>query len=198
MSKKVIKLTEEELGKVIKQSVNEALQEIKGRTLARVSNSAINSMDNIQRGVNRTFYGTKAGIKMIDHFKNVDKADNLIPKATQSFLSPYKSTRFLFWAYRREGNPINLIFKVDNIKKLIDNVAILSGEVIFGREQLPGDIIVDFKLQNDGTYKRFVSYKYKGNKYKYTLEPNTNTKPIWDDLVNELEECLTARDKRGL
>ena len=28
------------------------------------------------------------------------------------------------------------------------------------------------------------------------LEPNT--KPIWDDLVNELEECLIARDKRGL
>lgn len=189
MAKKVIKLTEEELDNAIKQSVNEALQEIKGRTLARMSNSAINSTGNIQRGVNRTFYGAKAGIK------NVDKDDNLIPKATQSFLSQYKSTKFLFWTYRRVGNPINVIFKVDNIKKLIDNVAILSGEVIFGREQLSGDIVIDFKLQNDGTYKRFVSYKYKGNKYKYTLEPNTNTKPIWDDLVNELEECLTARDK---
>lgn len=198
MGKKIIRLTESELHEVIKDAVNEAMQEIKGKTLAKVSNSAINSINNIQNKVDRVLYGTNKGLKMVDQNRNVEKADKLMPNAIQSFLRPYKSTKFLFWAYRREGNPIHLIFTVDNIKKLLDNTVILSGEVIFGREQLPGDIIIDFRLTKEGQYKSIVSYKYKGNGYKYLLEPNVNTKELWDDLVNELEEALTARLKRGL
>lgn len=89
MAKNEITLTESGLKVIIKEAIDKALQEIKGRTLAKVSNSAINSVDNIERGINRTFYGTRRGIKMIDHNDNIRKADNLNPRAIQSFLSPY-------------------------------------------------------------------------------------------------------------
>lgn len=81
---------------------------------------------------------------------------------------------------------------------IIDNIAILSGEVIFGNEKLSGDIMVEFKLNENNAYTKIVSYKYKGNQYKYILEPNIDTKSLWDDFVNELENCLIARMKRGL
>lgn len=198
MAKKVIRLTESELYELIVKATNQILVEIDGKTLSRVSNSAINSMNNIQNGVNRTFYGTQRGLKMIDHNKNIEKADVLTPQAIQSFLTPYKSVNFMFWAYRRVGNPVHFLFRVEDIKKLIDNVAILSGEVVLGMEKLPGDVVVEFRLDNDNSYTRTVFYKYKGNKYKYILEPNINTKPLWDNLVDELENCLRAKMKRGL
>ena len=126
------------------------------------------------------------------------KVDDLDFKAIQSLLAPYKSTNFLFWTYRAVGNPIQLSFKIEDIKKLVGNVVVLSGKVILGTEQQSSDIIVKFKLNNNNSYTRMVTFKYKGNRYKYILEPNIQTKALWDDLVNEIECCLIARLKREL
>lgn len=194
MKKKVIKLTEEELHNIIRDCLNE----IGGKTLATIDNSAINSMNNIQNGVDRTFFGTNKGLKMVDHNANIIRADNLKKEGEKSFLTPYLNKPFLFWAYRRGGNPIHLVFKVENIKKSIDSEAILGGEVVFGAEQLPGDIVINFKLGKDMEYSNIVSYKYKGNSYKYFLEPNIKTKPLWDELVNGLKNELLNRIERGL
>ena len=190
----IITLTENDLKKIVKQCINE----IGGRTLASVDNSAINSVNNIQNHVDRTFYGTKRGLKMVDHNDNIIKADALKPKAIQSFLNPYKNYRFLFWAYKREGNPIHLIFQVENIKKALDSEVILSGNVVFGREQLPGDIIINFVPVENGQYNTKVSYKYKGNRYKYLLQPNVNTEPKWNELIKGLQDFLRAKLERGL
>ena len=194
MSKRVVTLTEEALKKMIKQCLNE----IGGKTLAAIDDSAEQSVNNIQNKVDRTFYGTNRGLKVVDHNDNVVKADTLKPQAIQSFLSPYKNYRFLFWAYRRTGNPIHLIFQVENILKALGSEVILSGDVVFGREQLPGDIVVNFVPTNDGKYNTKVSYKYKGNSYKYLLKPNVNTEPKWNELMNGLQDYLQAKLERGL
>ena len=135
---------------------------------------------------------------MVDHDDNVRKADALKPNAIQSFLSPYKNCRFLFWAYRREGNPVHLIFQVEGIKKALDSEVILSGSVVFGRELLPGDIVIDFEPIGNGQYNAKVSYKYKGNRYKYSLKPNVRTEPKWNELTKGLQDFLQARFERGL
>ena len=194
MNKRIISLTENDLKEMIKRCLNE----IGGKTLASIDNSAIKSVNNIQNHVDRTFYGTRAGLKIVDHNDNVIKADTLKPKAIQSFLNPYKNYQFLFWAYRREGNPVHLMFQVENIKKALDSEVILSGNVVFGREQLPGDIIINFFPVGNSQYDSKVSYKYKGNSYKYLLRPNVNTEPKWNELVNGLQDFLQAKMERGL
>lgn len=133
------------------------------------------------------------------------KTESQTPKTTldaknniQSFLSPYKSSRFIFFAFRKEGNVVHLLFEVDDVRKLLDNVAILSGNVVFANTQLPGDITIEFKIGNDGNVKSTVYYKFKGKGYKYVLMPDNRTASKWNELVHGLQDSLTAGDERVL
>lgn len=187
MKRTIVKLSEQELNTIIAECVNKALNEIGGKTLSIIPNVAIDAVDNIQKG-NLT---KKINVQKSTSYDNqITKADALYPKAIQSFLQPYKDKKLMFFAYKREGNPVHLIFSIENIKKLIDGIAILSGVVIFGGEQLSGDIIVDFT-------KDKVSYKYIGNNYKYVLEPDQRTLVWWNNLCDGLRESLNNRLKRG-
>ena len=92
----------------------------------------------------------------------------------------------MFFAYKRTGNLVHLLFNVDNIKKNMGGISILSGNVIFGDEQLPGDIQIEFSTDGDENMTYKVFYKYKGNGYKYTLTPDNRTVNKWKELINEL------------
>lgn len=87
----------------------------------------------------------------------------------------------MFFAYRKLGNVVHLLFKVDNIKKLVDGQAVLSGEVTFGNEQLNGDITIDL-------VKNKVCYRHKKDWCKYDLEPDRRTKDEWSTLLDELKK----------
>ena len=63
-------------------------------------------------------------------------------------------------------------------------------ETQFGTEQLPGDIMIDFAQQK-------VYYKYKGNRYKYVLEPDNRTIDKWNQLCKGLKDSLDSRIRRG-
>ena len=91
-----------------------------------------------------------------------------------------------------------MLFEVENVRKLLDNVAILSGNVIFANTQLPGDIVIEFKKGKDENVTNTVYYKYKGNGYKYVLMPDNRTASKWNELVQGLQDSLTTRDERGL
>ena len=65
-------------------------------------------------------------------------------------------------------------------------MSILSGNVIFGNEQLPGDLQIEFGKDKDENMTNKVFYKYKGNSYKYALTPDNRTVNKWNELVNEL------------
>lgn len=103
MAKKVIRLTESELNRIIEKTINEALTEIGGKTLSVIPNVAIDAIDNIQNG---NYSKTINPFKTVSYDSQITKADTLFPKAIQSFLEPYKNIKFMFFAYRREGNPV--------------------------------------------------------------------------------------------
>ena len=187
MAKKIIRLTERELNNVIKKVVNEALQEIGGKTLSIVPNVSIDAVDNIQRGNTDKVINPN---KTVSYDSQIVKANKLYPKAVQSFLAPYIGFTFMFFAYARLGNVVHLLFNVNSIKKLMDGKALLSGNVIFGDEQLPGDLLIDFTSNK-------VFYTYKGNSYKYVLEPDNRTVGKWNELLQGLRDSLNARIKRG-
>ena len=96
----------------------------------------------------------------------------------------------MFFAYRRTGNVIHLIFEIEQIKKLLDGEAILGGIVTFGDTQLNGDIFVD--LINNKVY-----YKHKLDKHKYLLTPDNRTASKWNELLSNMKIALNNRIDRG-
>lgn len=100
------------------------------------------------------------------HCSHITETEDSHPCAPQQpSLQQFKDIRYMFFAYRKLGNVVHLLFKVDNIKKLVDGQAVLSGEVTFGNEQLNGDITIDL-------VKNKVFYKHKKDRCKYDLEPD--------------------------
>ena len=85
---------------------------------------------------------------------------------------------------------MHFIFQLENIKKVLGSEVTLSGNVVLGREQLPGDITVTFVPADDSRYETVVSYRYKGNGLKYALMPNVNTEAKWNELINGLHDFL--------
>ena len=161
-------------------------------------NAATTAIDNIQNGVfNKTISSTFRN-KTVSNDDEINRADGMLPRAFQSFLAPYKDFQFMFFAYRREGNPVHLLFKADSIKKNMDGISILGGEVIFGNEKLPGDIQIQFSKDTEGNLSYKVYYKYKGNSYKYILEPDIRTTNKWNELVQQLSISQLNMNKRGI
>ena len=176
----------DELNQMIENNLMK-INEIDGKTLSCVANVSIDAMNNIQSGQEIKKINKE---KSVTYDSQITKADELYPRAVQSFLNPYKDLQFMFFAYKRLGNVVHLLFSVKNIKKLSDGQAILSGDVVFGNEQLNGDIVVDF-INNK------VFYKHKSNNYKYTLEPDRRTSEQWTFLLDELQKALNSRIDRG-
>ena len=112
--------------------------------------------------------------------------DGMMQGAFQSLLLPYRDFQFMFFAYRREGNPVHLVFTADSIKKNKDGVSVLSGDVIIGKELLPGDIQVQFSKDAEKGLSFEAFYRYKGNGYKFVLEPDIRTSDQWNELVRQL------------
>lgn len=198
MSKKVVRLTESQLNEIIRSAVDIALNEIDGKTLSRVPNAATTAMDNIQKGISHKTIKSTLRNKTVSNDSEIIRANEMMPRAIQSFLAPYKNANFMFFAYKRTGNPVHLLFNVDNIKKNMGGISILSGKVIFGDEQLLGDIQIEFSKDKDENITYKVFYKYKGNRYKYILTPDNRTINKWNELINELVKSQLNMNKRGL
>lgn len=196
--KNVITLSESDFRRILQEAITAALNEIDGKTLSRIPNTTVDAKNNIQSGRYTKTVVTPSKRKVVSYDNQILRADSLYPRAIQSFLAPYKSFRFMFFAFRREGNVVHLLFEVENVRKLLDNVAILSGNVIFANTQLPGDIVIEFKKGKDENVTNTVYYKYKGNGYKYVLMPDNRTASKWNELVQGLQDSLTTRDERGL
>lgn len=169
-------LTVEELNQLIESNLVK-INEIDIKTLSCNQNVSIEAAQNIQNGnkikeINQN--------RSVADDSQVAKAGELLSRTVQSFLNQYKDIKFMFFTYKRLGNLVHLLFSVENVKKLIDGVAILSGEVSFGNEQLKGNIHIDFP--NNKVY-----YKHKGSNYKYVLEPDVRTLEIWTSLLKGLQ-----------
>jgi hypothetical protein len=192
MTKKVIRLTEEQFYNHIKNIVVEALNEIDGKTHARVPNAVNKAMALNQQGqfttmlngVNHATNNPKS--TTIDHDKVISKVSQTLELANQSLIAPYKDTTYVFYAMNRMGVYVFLTFKLEDIKKLMNGIGILSGEVVFDGTQLSGDVTVDFNRNQ-------VFYKEKGSRYQYSLIIDNRTKPQWDELLKQLRMSLNNR-----
>lgn len=192
MTKKVIRLTEEQFYNHIKNIVAETLNEIDGKTHARVPNAVNKAMALNQQGqfttmlngVNHATNNPKSTI--IDHDKVISKVSQTLELANQSLIAPYKDTIYVFYAMNRMGAYVFLTFKLEDIKKLMNGIGILSGEVVFDGTQLSGDISIDFNRNQ-------VFYKEKGSRYQYSLIIDNRTKPQWDELLKQLRMSLNNR-----
>lgn len=185
MAKKIIRLTESELIEHIRNVVNEAMNEMDGKTHARVSNAVKRAKELNQQNVFMTPVKNRPNNPII-HDDVTVRGKETEQRANKALLTPFTNTTFLFYATTRLGRTTFLTFKVQDIKKLMMGVATLSGEVMYDGDMLIGDIHIDF---NNGR----VFYKEKKSRYTYTLEPDNRTKKQWDALLEQLKMSLDNR-----
>ena len=168
MTKKVIRLTESELIEHIRNVVKEAMNEMDGKTHARVSNAVKRAKELNQQNIFTTPVKNRPNDPIV-HDDVIARGKDTEQKANQALLSPFANTTFLFYATTRLGRTTFLTFKVQDIKKLMMGVAILSGEIMYDGDMLIGDIHIDYN-------NRRVYYKEKKSRYSYSLEPDNRTK----------------------
>lgn len=185
MAKKIIRLTESELIEHIRNVVNEAMNEMDGKTHARVSNAVKRAKELNQQNIFTTPVQNRPNTPIV-HDNVIAKGRGTEQRANQALLAPFANTTFLFYAITRLGRTTFLTFKVQGIKKLMMGVAILSGEVMYDGDVLLGDIHIDFN-------KGRVFYKEKRSRYTYTLEPDNRTKEQWNVLLEQLKMSLDNR-----
>lgn len=177
MVAKIIKLTESEVIEHIRNVVNEAKNESEGKTSANASN-AIERAKELNRQEDFTSLDNSTG-----HDDVITKCNDTEQKANDELLTSFASITFLFYATTRLGRTAFVTFRVNDIKKLMGTVAILSGEVMFDGDVLKGDISIDF-INNR------VFYKEKRTRYTYTLESDNRTKKQWESLLEQLNVLL--------
>ena len=185
MAKRIVRLTESELIEHIRNVVTEAMNEMDGKTHARVSNAVKRAKELNQQNIVTTLVKNRPNNPIVhDHI--IARGKGREQRANQALISPFVNTTFLFYATTRLGRTTFLTFKVQDIKKLMMGVAILSGEVMYDSDLLIGDIHIDFKSGR-------VFYKEKKSRYTYTLEPDNRTKKQWDALLEQLKMSLDNR-----
>lgn len=178
MGNKTIKLTEEEFYRIVKDSVNEIITEIDGRTYARVHNATIKAQQD-QIGGKPSANPKKTNIDTIIHGISLD------PRAANSLIEPYK-TSYTFHCVNLRGTASLTIFTLEQLYLLKQDKAILKGKIVFNGEQLHGSIIVDMNTKK-------VYYNYKGKKPIYSLTIDPSKKDLWNDLLKQLDLSLESR-----
>ena len=143
MAKKIIRLTESELIEHIRDVVNEAMDEMDGKTHSRVSNAVKRAKELNQQNVFTTAVKNRPNHPIV-HDDVIARGKGTEQRANQALLSPFSNTAFLFYATTRLGRTTFVTFRVQDIKKLMMGIAILSGEVMYDGEMLIGDIHIDF------------------------------------------------------
>lgn len=178
MAKNIIKLTEEEFYKLVKNAVNESIDEIDGRTYARIHNATIKAQQNQVNGHTNS-NPRKTNMDVITQGILLD------PKAADSLITPFKDT-YVFHCTNLRGTASLTVFTLEELYSLSKEKVILKGTVVFNGTQLHGSIIVD--MNNMSVY-----YNYKGQKpsYKLTIDPNNKTQ--WDNLISQLVLSINSR-----
>lgn len=178
MAKKIIRLTEQELRNLIAEATAEVLNEIDGKTHARVHNATIKAQQDLINNIPMSPQG-KPNMDVIARGINLD------PRAADSLISRFK-TKYLFHCQNLRGTAAITIFNLKELYELTPQKAILKGDITFNDEPLYGSIIVDLINNN-------VQYNYKGKSPRYTLTIDPSKRDLWGNLVNELKASVNNR-----
>ena len=183
MSKKVITLTESELLEIIKEVTIKSLNEMDGKTYARIYDATKRAKEDNQQGV----YQRTVGPKTTNNDAIIQRATNMQKSTQQHWLKDFIGKTFMFYGQDRMGLVASVLFTFDEVTKLDINKTILVGTVTFNQTQISGDgIIVNFA---NGTIK----YHERGSRYAYNLEVDNRTAPLWNKLMAQLQMALDNR-----
>ena len=184
MPKKVVRLTAQAFMDLINEAVENALQEMDGKTAMRVQNVSVNARNDIQQGnYNRQINPNKS----VSNDALIQKAQNMWDRVEDHWLKQFKGFTFKFFGKDRIGIVANILFTFEKLTHLSPNKTILTGTVTYNNQTIDGDgILIDF---NKGT----VKYKARGSRYQYALEVDNRMKPQWDKLLEQLQMALDAR-----
>ena len=178
MRKKVIRLTENELRKLISEATCQVLDEIDGKTYSRVHNATMRAQQDVLNSISNSPQG-KPNMDVI--IRGID----LDSRAADSVITPYK-TKYLFHCQNLRGAAAILVFDLKQLYKLAPQTTILKGDITFNNEPLYGSILVDLTTGQ-------VQYNYKGKSPRYSLTIDPSKKSLWDKLIAELQTSINAR-----
>lgn len=185
MSKKIIKLSEEELRQVIYEAVVPMLSETDAATYSRIHNASHRATQGIQSGNNARTNGRKC----VDNNDVINRTDKIGPVVQSHWLKDFIGKTFKFFSRTQMGLVANVLFKLENVKKSDYNKTILVGEVTFNENKINSDdIIVDFA-------KSRIQYHDKRSRYSYNLEIDNRFKQLWNELLKELNTAIQSRSK---
>lgn len=186
MSKKIIKLTENELKQIIHEAVMPMLNEMDAATYSRIYNASRSTKLKNQQGIYQTIINNK---KTINNDDIIRRARELESKVQAHWLKNFIGKKFKFYGEDRLGLVADVILTFKKIKKLDYHKTILIGDIVFNDTQISGDgILINFTTNK-------IQYKEKGSRYAYNLEIDNRFKTLWDELLNQLKSALDSRNK---
>lgn len=184
MAKTVVRLTESELRKMIYNAVMPFLNEMDGKTYARIYNASQRAKQDNQNGV---YQRSVNGKRIQNNDDIIIKARDLGDRAKAHWLEPFKGITFKFYGEDRMGLVADILFKFEDVTHLNKQRTILTGEVVFNGNQIDGNgIIINFNNSS-------VKYHKKGDKYDYRLEIDNRMKAKWEELLSQLKMSIDAR-----
>ena len=115
MEKRIIRLTQSELIDHIRNVVTEAMNEMDGKTHARVSNAVKRAKELNQQNIFTTLVKNFPNNPIV-HDYIIARGKRTEQIANQALISPFVNTTFLFYATTRLGRTTFLTFKENVIK----------------------------------------------------------------------------------
>lgn len=174
--KQSIKLTESELRKIIMENVEEALNEIQGKTHGRLRKASQQAKHDDLHNIPST------NIKKTN-FDKVCQAQSLSNDAANSLIAPFK-TIYKFYGDDLTGVPGILGFQLELLYELNDRKALLKGKLVFKDKTINGLVGV-----NMNTHETFYQKNEKSKRFHIDIIPSdTHNLATWNNLLAELDK----------
>lgn len=179
MSKKIIKLTENELKQIIYEAVMPMLNEIDAETYAKVHNVTNKAKLNNQQG---NYIHTVNATKQESNDDIIAHGIDLEPRAADSMITPFKNIKFMFYCRNLRQNTGIVLFSLSQLFELTKQKAILKGNIIFNNQQMNGSIIINMQTLN-------VVYYHNSSRKHYPLEIDNRFSTQWNNLCSKLQKA---------
>ncbi|MDE5826192.1 MAG: hypothetical protein K2H57_01320 [Duncaniella sp.] len=178
--KKRIRLTESELSQLIHDITVSVLNEADMETYARLWAASKKAQKDLQNGNYQEKLGRVGRIRNND--QKFDRAKAIDMDVLQSALQKHKNYKYMFFAKSGRDIGCRVIFELNSAPKIKDDEIILDGTVTFNQVAAYGKI----HIKNG-------CVRYYKNRAWFLLTPDNRTKPMWDNLLADIQKCLDKR-----
>ena len=189
MHKQTITLTEAELHSLIKECVQELLNETGGFSLGTAKRGL---RDYQQAKANNISFICSPNGKTYDVNNRVEKNKEIEKTAREKLLSYFANEAFVFTTELEHSNTHIIHYTVQNIAAIRNNELLLEGD--WFDTDTSNKITKRIKVNCDTKSVMYYSPILKSN--HALLDPNTCTKSEWDNFVKELAKLRDENQNR--